>query len=88
MDIKLNFSNSVSHKSGCIKPIREAFDFVERYFKEIFTDSKNQFNSTFIESLTAAKLLAELESSSVKIIVGEVLNRCIFFIFSEIRFIG
>ena len=66
INVELNFFNLVSHKSGYIKPIREAFDFVERYFKEQFTDSNNKFNSTCIESLTAAKLLVELESSSVK----------------------
>ncbi|CAF1374333.1 unnamed protein product [Rotaria sp. Silwood1] len=66
--------DSVSNKSGYIKPIREAFDFLERYFKEQFTDSNNKFHSTCIESLTAAKLLVELESSSVKIVVGEIVH--------------
>ncbi|CAF2139182.1 unnamed protein product [Rotaria magnacalcarata] len=56
--------DSVSYKSGYIKPIRKAFDFVERYFQEMFIDCNRKFNSTCIESLTGAKLLAELESSS------------------------
>ncbi|CAF0822804.1 unnamed protein product [Rotaria sordida] len=56
--------DSVSHKSGYIKPIRVAFNFVENYFKAQLTDSNKQFHSTCIESLTPAKLLVELESSS------------------------
>ena len=79
--VQLNFLNAVSHKPDYIKPIREAFDFVEQYFKEVFTDSNNKFNSTCIESLTAAKLLSELESSSVKSFVDEILYRCIFYVF-------
>jgi hypothetical protein len=55
---------SVSHKSGYIKNIRQAFDFVERYFREMFIEN-NKFVSTCIESTSAAKLLVELESSSV-----------------------
>ncbi|CAF4219360.1 unnamed protein product [Rotaria magnacalcarata] len=56
--------NSVSNKSSYIKLIREAFDFVEIYFREMFIDSNSNFNSTCVESLTSTKLLAELEISS------------------------
>jgi hypothetical protein len=78
----LNFSNLVSHKSGYIKPIRQAFDFVENYFKEKFTDSNQKFNSNCIESLTAAKLIVELETGSVKKFffrITEYINNSIFF---------
>lgn len=73
--------NVVSHKSGYIKPIREAFDFVERYFKEMFLDSDKNFSSTCVESLTGAKLLEELGSSSVKIIKNEVLKYIKYHVF-------
>ncbi|CAF2053053.1 unnamed protein product [Rotaria magnacalcarata] len=56
--------NSVSHKSGYIKPVREAFDFVERYYREQFIDNNNKFSTTCMESLTTAKLISELEMSS------------------------
>ena len=59
--------HTVSHKSGYIKPIREAFDFVERYHRELFIDNNNKFSSTCMESLTAAKLISELETSSVRL---------------------
>ena len=57
----------VSHKSGYIKIIRQAFDFLERYFKECFVDQHNKFVSTCIESMSATKLLVELETSSVRL---------------------
>jgi hypothetical protein len=56
---------TVSHKSGYIKPVREAFDFVERYYREQFIDNNNKFSTTCMESLTTAKLISELEMSSV-----------------------
>lgn len=34
----------VSNKSSYIKLIREGFDFVESYFKEMFTDCGSNFN--------------------------------------------
>jgi hypothetical protein len=57
----------VFHKSGYIKPIREAFDFVERYFRKMFIAENKNFCSTYIESLEAAKLICELENSSVRL---------------------
>ncbi|UJR17415.1 hypothetical protein I4U23_004310 [Adineta vaga] len=56
--------DSVSHKSGYIKPIRKAFDFVEEYFRSQLTDSNDKFVSTCLENLTPAKSLVELELSS------------------------
>ncbi|CAF1657208.1 unnamed protein product, partial [Adineta ricciae] len=56
--------DSVSHKSGYIKSIRKAFEFVEQYFRSQLTDSNNKFVSTCLENLTPAKLLVELELSS------------------------
>lgn len=59
----------VSNKSAYIRTIRTAFDFVERYFRELFIDKNNKFASSCIESISSTKLLNELETSSVIIIL-------------------
>ena len=66
----------VFHKSCYIKVIREAVNFTESYFREKFIDIDKKFISNTIESLTAAKLITELEISSVRIIrfVQRLLN--------------
>ncbi|CAF1397636.1 unnamed protein product, partial [Didymodactylos carnosus] len=52
-------------KFGYIKKIREAFEWVELYFKKsLFTDDRGNFCSTCIETITPARLLIDLASSS------------------------
>ncbi|CAF1219741.1 unnamed protein product, partial [Didymodactylos carnosus] len=55
---------SVTNKSGYIKLIRQAFQFVERYFQEKFKDEDGKIHSTFAEHLTLAKLYCQLEDAS------------------------
>ncbi|CAF1628932.1 unnamed protein product, partial [Didymodactylos carnosus] len=53
-----------TNKSSYIQCIRESFQFVEHYFRTLFMDKDKSFHSTCIETLTPAKLVIELESSS------------------------
>ncbi|CAF1567542.1 unnamed protein product, partial [Didymodactylos carnosus] len=56
---------SVCNKSGYMKRIREACLFIERYFREMFIDDTDgKFKTTMIESLSTAKLISDLETSS------------------------
>lgn len=64
----------MSHKSGYIKAIRQGFDFVEKYLHTPSTDPNEKRTTTCVESLTPAKLLVELETSSVSILLQYIAN--------------